>query len=61
MRNQPFIRVILMQDLGMRLEGVDSDEKERVLASSEYAEMTCWPSADSVKMLEGVIVIKLSE
>lgn len=61
MRNQTFIIVILAEDLGMRLEGVDPDEKERVLASPEYAEMTCWPSADSVKIIEGVIVIKLSE
>lgn len=61
MRNQTFIIVILAQDLGMRLEGVDPDEKERVLASPEYAEMTCWPTADSVKMIDGVIVVKLSE
>lgn len=61
MRNQTFIRVILMQDLGMRLEEVDSDEKERILATPEYAEMTCWPSQDSVKIIEDVIVIKLSE
>lgn len=61
MRNQTFIIVILADDLGMRLEGVDPDEKERVLASPEYAEMACWPSADSVKIIEDVIVIKLSE
>lgn len=61
MRNQTFIRVILMQDLGMCLEGVDPDEKERVLASTEYAEMTCWPSAGSVRMIDGVIVVKLSQ
>ena len=61
MRNQTFIIEILARDLGMRLEGVDLDEKEQVLVSPEYAEMTCWPSEGSVKMLEGVIVIKLSE
>lgn len=61
MRNQTFIIEILAQDLGMRLEGVDPDEKEQVLASPEYAEMTCWPSAGSVKMIKGVIVVKLSE
>ncbi|MDE6420882.1 MAG: hypothetical protein K2K87_10190, partial [Lachnospiraceae bacterium] len=61
MRNETFIRVVLAQDLGMGLKGVDPDEKERVLVSSEYAEMTCWPTADSVKIIEGVIVIKLSE
>lgn len=61
MRNQTFIRVILMQDLGMRLEVVDADEKEQVLATPEYAEMPCWPQAGSVKMIDGVIVVKLSE
>lgn len=61
MRNQTFIRVILMQDLGMSLEGVDADEQERVLASDEYVEMPCWPAADSVRMIDGVIVVKLSE
>ncbi len=61
MRNQTFIIVILADDLGMRLEGVDPDEEERVLASREYAQMGCWPAADSVQMIEGVIVIKLSE
>lgn len=61
MRNQTFIHVILMQDLGMRLEDVDSDEKEHVLDAPEYAEMPCWPQAGSVKMIDGVIVVKLSE
>lgn len=61
MRNQEFIRVIFAYDLGMRLEGVDSDEKERVLASPAYEEMPCWPQAGSVRMIEGVIVVKLSE
>jgi len=61
MRNQTFIRVILMQDLGMTLEGVDPDEREWVLAQAEYAEMTCWPQAGSVRMIDGIIVIKLSE
>lgn len=61
MRNQAFIQVILANDLGMRLEGVDTDVRQRVLATREYAEMTCWPSQDSVKMIDGVIVVKLSE
>ncbi|MCM1103119.1 MAG: glucosyltransferase domain-containing protein [Clostridium sp.] len=61
MRNQEFIRVILMQDLGLSLEGVDPDEKERVLATETYAEMPCWPRAGSVQMIDGVIVVKLSE
>lgn len=61
MRNQEFIRVILMQDLGLSLEGVDPDEKERVLATEAYAEMPCWPQAGSVQMIDGVIVVKLSE
>lgn len=61
MRNQTFIRVILANDLGMSLREVDSDEKERVLASPAYAEMPCWPKAGSVQMIDGVIVVKLSE
>ncbi|MCM1537356.1 MAG: glucosyltransferase domain-containing protein [bacterium] len=61
MRNQEFIRVILMQDLGFSLEGADPDEKERVLAAEAYAEMPCWPQAGSVQMIDGVIVVKLSE
>lgn len=61
MRNETFIRVILANDLGMSLEGADTDERERVLASPEYAEMACWPSSGSVRMIDGVIAVKLSE
>lgn len=60
MRNEVFIRVILSNDLGMSLAEADTDEKERVLAAGEYAEMPCWPSAGSVRMIDGVIVVKLS-
>lgn len=61
MRNQTFIRVILANDLGMSLAETDSDEKEQILASQIYAEMPCWPKAGSVQMIDGVIVVKLSE
>ncbi len=61
MRNQTFIRVILENDLGMTLEEAEPDETARVTASAEYARMGCWPAADSVQMIDGVIVVKLSE
>jgi len=61
MRNHSFIITILNMDLGMDLDGVGEEERNRVLASEEYSEMPCWPMGDSVQVIEDVIVIKLSE
>lgn len=61
MRNQSFIRVILAEDFGMRFDDADREQKERISATPEYAEMPCWPEAGSVRMIDGIIVVKLSE
>ncbi len=61
MRNQSFIITILNVDLGMNLDGVNNEERERTLASEAYDRMPCWPAGDSVQVIDDVIVIKLSE
>lgn len=61
MRNQDFIVSILKSDLGMVLEGVRGEQEEILRQSDEVRNMACWPAADSVKMVDGVMVIKLEE
>ena len=61
MRNQAFIITILNVDLGMKLDGANCEEREKIISSEVYSDMPCWPAGDSVRMIEDVIVIKLSE
>ena len=37
------------------------EEKTRLERSAEVAEMGCWPSPDAVKLIDGVVVVKLAE
>ena len=61
MRNQEFIITILNTDLGMNLDGADFTKREDVMRSEAYFDMPCWPNGNSVQIIEGVVVIKLSE
>lgn len=61
MRNQDFIVSILKNDLGMVLDGVRGEQEEALRLSEQVNQMGCWPSADSVQMVDGVMVIKLQE
>lgn len=61
MRNQAFVVKIMEIDLGHTFEQAGTNDIERVMATQEYAMMGCWPEADSVRMIDGVIVVKLSE
>ena len=40
---------------------VSEDVKARLIQSEEVREMGCWPAADSVKVIDGIAVIKLEE
>lgn len=59
MRNQDFIVSILNNDLGMVLDGVRGEQEETLRQTDEVMEMGCWPAADSVRLVDGVMVIKL--
>lgn len=61
MRNQDFIVSILNNDLGMVLSGVRGEQEVLLRQSEEVQQMGCWPSADSVRMVDDVMVIKLQE
>lgn len=61
MRNQDFIVSILKNDLGMVLDGVSGEQKEELMQSDEVKEMGNWPAKDSVRMVDGVMVMKLEE
>lgn len=61
MRNQDFIVSILNNDLGMVLDGVNGEMREELLESKTVQEMGCWPAADSVRMVDGVMVMKLQD
>lgn len=61
MRNQDFIVSILKNDLGMVLDGVSGEQKEGLMRLDEVKEMGNWPAKDSVRMVDGVMVMKLEE
>lgn len=61
MRNQDFIVSILNNDLGMVLDGVNGEMREELLENKTVQEMGCWPAADSVRMVDGVMVMKLQD
>lgn len=61
MRNQAFIISILESDLGMILHGVGGERAEEIRQKDEVKKMGCWPAADSVKMVENVMIIKLED
>lgn len=61
MRNQDFIVSILNNDLGMVLDGVNGEQREELMNNSAVKNMGCWPTADSVQMIDGVMVMKLQE
>ena len=61
MKNENSIISILNNDFGMKLEPISEEQKASILETSEYSSMPCWPSRESVQMINDVIVIKLSE
>ena len=46
--------------MGFRFTYVSDETRAALEQSPEVAEMGCWPAADSVKCIDGSIVIKLS-
>lgn len=61
MRNQTFVVKIIEVDLGHTYDQAGGGNKESVIDTPQFQNMGCWPEADSVQMINGVIVVKLSE
>ncbi|TWT25122.1 glucosyltransferase domain-containing protein [Planomicrobium sp. CPCC 101110] len=52
----------MMENLyGISFELVTPQEYESILESSAYADMDSWPAADSVRIIDDTVIIKLSE
>ena len=43
------------------LTAADSAAGEKITSSAEFREMHSWPASDSIRLIDGIIVIKLSE
>ena len=39
----------------------DEETKEQILASEEFAEMPLWPAEGSIRVIDGVMVMKCRE
>lgn len=52
---------MLENHFGLSYELVDSEEYEDLIKSSGYTTMDSWPAADSVRVIDDTIVIKLGE
>lgn len=46
---------------GYDFEVVDADIRKDILRSAEYVEMSEWPLKDSVKVIDGVVIIKFEQ
>jgi hypothetical protein len=46
---------------GISYDLVTPEEYESILASSVYKDMESWPAADSVRIIDDTLIIKLSE
>lgn len=51
----------LRETFGLDLEPVESSLRDGLLDTEEVANMGCWPSGDSVTVIDGILVIKLSD
>lgn len=49
------------QYMGLEYETITGERAERILNSQEYAEMSLFPAEGSVKVVEGCVVVKLSD
>lgn len=47
--------------LGTNFEYVSEEEITPVLKSEEYAQMPLWPHKESIQMIDGIIVVKMSD
>ena len=54
-------RLILAQNYGLELAEVADEERNALLAREEVREMDYWPANDSMKVIDDVLVIKLSD
>lgn len=51
----------LRETFGLDLEPVERSFRDGLLDTEEVANMGCWPSGDSVTVIDGILVIKLSD
>lgn len=40
---------------------IENEEKEKLKENLEIQEMLCYPKAGSIKVIDGIVVVKLSE
>lgn len=51
----------LNNSLNCNFSTVSKEEKDKILASSEYKNMKLYPSKGSIKIIDDVVVIKYAE
>lgn len=54
-------RLFLNQFLNADFQSVDRETSERILNSEEFAEMPLWPAEGSIRVIDGVMVMKCRE
>lgn len=47
--------------LGTAFRAASTEQQAEILASKEYAEMQAWPASSAVRMIDGVLVVRLWE
>lgn len=51
----------LQKTMGLKLNGVTKAKRAELTKLSEVQTMGCWPSGDSMKVIDGIVIIKLSD
>lgn len=54
------LHIIISNLMGKNYQSISLDERSKIMESIEYENMPVWPSEDSVKYFEDVLVVKLS-
>ncbi len=60
-QNQDSWRKLLYEYLGINMNLVSEWEKAEIFETQEYRNMECYPEVDSIKVINNVVVVKLSE
>ena len=60
-QNQDSWRKLLYEYLGINMNLVSEWEKAEIFETQEYRNMKCYPEIDSIKVINNVVVVKLSE
>ena len=59
--NNEAIRRFYLQFLGVQLNFADADTYRSILETEEYQEMGVYPTRDSVKVIQGVMVVRMDQ